>query len=68
MEWLIIAVCFLRRMAAKHALKSQSRNTPEGGRYLVLSKKIGLQQIATDVYNGGMYASRYTLELPDSDT
>lgn len=51
-------------MAAKHSLKSHSKNTPEGGRYLVLSKKVGLQQLATDVYNGGMYATRYTLEPP----
>lgn len=54
----------LHQMAAKHSLRSQSKNTADGGRYLVLSKKIDVQLLAADVYNGGMYASRYTLVAP----
>lgn len=51
------------RIANRLGLKSRSRNDTDG-RYLVISKKITLQHLANDIYNGGLYSEVYDLILP----
>lgn len=53
-----------RRIAAKQGLKSNSKNTPDGERYLIISKKIPLNVLATNVLNGGIYTEMFELTHP----
>lgn len=54
----------LHTIAAKQGLKSNSKNTADGDRYLVISKKIPLDILATNVLNGGIYTEMYDLVHP----
>lgn len=52
------------RIAAKQGLKSNSKNTADGERFLIVSKKIPLDILATNVLNGGIYTEMYELVYP----
>ncbi|KAG4075990.1 hypothetical protein HA402_003816 [Bradysia odoriphaga] len=54
----------LHTIAAKQGLKSNSKNTADGDRYLIISKKIPLEILATNVLNGGIYTEMYDLIHP----
>lgn len=45
-------------------LKSGSRNTPEGDRYLTISKKLPPAVMAEDILNGGIYSQQFELIAP----
>lgn len=55
------------RIAAKQGLKSTSKNTADGERYLIISKKIPLNILATNVLNGGIYSEMYELKHPSEN-
>ncbi|KAJ6637940.1 NF-kappa-B-repressing factor [Pseudolycoriella hygida] len=57
----------LHTIAAKQGLKSNSKNTPDGDRYLIISKKIPLDVLATNVLNGGIYTEMYDLIHPSGN-
>lgn len=52
------------RIAARVGLKSRSKNTEDGDRYLIVSKKIPMIVMANNVYHRGIYASLYELVPP----
>lgn len=56
----------LHTIAAKQGLKSNSKNTADGDRYLIISKKIPMDILATNVLNGGIYTEMYDL-IPPTD-
>lgn len=51
-------------IASSLQLKSGSKNTPDGGRYLTISKKIPPNVMAKDILNGGIYAQQFELVAP----
>lgn len=53
-----------RRIANRLSLKSRSRNDPDGGRYLVIQKKVSLLELANDIFNGGLQSRYYELISP----
>lgn len=54
----------LHSIAAKQGLKSNSKNTADGERYLIISKKIPLSVLANNILNGGIYTEMYELVPP----
>lgn len=55
---------FFYRISRQFNLKSKSKNTPDGERYLIVSKKISFIDLANNLLNNGIYSDLYDLIYP----